>query len=166
MLIFLAIGIIFLIIFLYFVPINLWITAIFSGVQVGLFDLVFMRIRKTPPGLIIQSKIMLDKAGVKVAIVDLETLHLASGDVKKVTNSMIKLKKKGQEIPWTQAIATHLAGYDIEEYLWKMKLEKDDGIEALRDSLSETITNRLDAGQVREVANLVRTMVQADHNYK
>jgi uncharacterized protein YqfA (UPF0365 family) len=162
MLIFLAIGIIFLGIFLYFVPINLWITAVFSGVQVSIFELIFMRIRKTPPGLIIQSKIMLDKAGVKVSIVELETLHLASGDVKKVTNSLIKLKKKGKEIPWTQAMAIHLAGNDIEEYLWKMKLEKDDGIEELRNSLSETIMSRLDAGQVREVADLVRSMVQAD----
>ena len=38
-----------LLIFLYFVPVNLWITALFSGVRVGLFELVFMRIRKVPP---------------------------------------------------------------------------------------------------------------------
>ena len=31
------------IVFFYFVPINLWITAIFSGVRVGLLDLIFMR---------------------------------------------------------------------------------------------------------------------------
>ena len=31
-----------LFIFLYFVPVNLWITAIFSGVKIGLLELVFM----------------------------------------------------------------------------------------------------------------------------
>jgi len=30
-------GIILFFVFLYFVPINLWITALFSGVKVGLF---------------------------------------------------------------------------------------------------------------------------------
>jgi hypothetical protein len=54
-LIFLVVGIVFLFIFLYFVPINLWITAIFSGVRVGLFELVFMRIRKVPPGIMSMS---------------------------------------------------------------------------------------------------------------
>ena len=38
-------------VFLYFVPINLWITAIFSGVRVGLLELIFMRIRKVPPSI-------------------------------------------------------------------------------------------------------------------
>ena len=37
--------------FLYFIPLNLWITARFSGVKVGLLELVFMRIRKVPPEL-------------------------------------------------------------------------------------------------------------------
>jgi uncharacterized protein YqfA (UPF0365 family) len=41
-------AVVFLFVFLYFVPVNLWITAIFSGVKVGLFELVFMRIRKVP----------------------------------------------------------------------------------------------------------------------
>ena len=41
--------------FLYLVPISLWVTAIFSGVRVNLLDLVFMRIRRVPPGLIVRS---------------------------------------------------------------------------------------------------------------
>ena len=39
-------------VFLYFVPVNLWITALFSGVRVNLFELVFMRIRRVPPRII------------------------------------------------------------------------------------------------------------------
>ena len=56
-------GLILLIIFFYFVPISLWITAIFSGVRVGLFELVFMRIRKVPPGMIVKELITANKAG-------------------------------------------------------------------------------------------------------
>jgi len=52
-------------IFLYFVPINLWITAIFSGVRVGLLELVFMRIRRVPPGVIVQS-LIIDKKFIEM----------------------------------------------------------------------------------------------------
>ena len=53
-------------IFLYFVPINLWITAIFSGVRVGLLELVFMRIRKVPPSIIVNQLITATKAGLSI----------------------------------------------------------------------------------------------------
>ncbi len=51
-------------VFLYFVPINLWITAIFSGVRVGLLELIFMRIRKVPPSIIVNQMITATKAGL------------------------------------------------------------------------------------------------------
>ena len=41
-------GIVLLFIFLYFVPVNLWITAQFSNVKVGIGELIGMRIRKVP----------------------------------------------------------------------------------------------------------------------
>ena len=47
-------GIIVLFVFLYFVPVNLWITAQFSNVRIGLLELVFMRIRKVPPSIIVR----------------------------------------------------------------------------------------------------------------
>ena len=42
-------------IFLYFVPVNLWITARFSGVVIGLLELVFMRVRRVPPSIVVNS---------------------------------------------------------------------------------------------------------------
>ncbi|MCZ8217668.1 MAG: flotillin-like FloA family protein, partial [Cyclobacteriaceae bacterium] len=77
-------GIILFFTFLYFVPINLWITALFSGVKVGLFELVFMRIRKVPPRIVVDSLITATKAGLKVTSTDLETHYLAGGNVPKV----------------------------------------------------------------------------------
>ncbi|MFT7032706.1 MAG: hypothetical protein ACJA2S_001207, partial [Cyclobacteriaceae bacterium] len=65
-------GIILFFIFLYFVPVNLWITAIFSGVKVGLLELVFMRIRKVPPSIVVNSLITVTKAGIKVTSNELE----------------------------------------------------------------------------------------------
>ena len=74
-------AVVFLFVFLYFVPVNLWITAIFSGVKVGLFELVFMRIRKVPPGIIVTSMITATKAGLSVTTTELETHYLAGGNV-------------------------------------------------------------------------------------
>ena len=59
-------AIILFFVFLYFVPVNLWITAIFSGVKVGLFELVFMRIRKVPPRIIVESLITAIKASISL----------------------------------------------------------------------------------------------------
>ena len=64
-------------VFLYFVPLNLWITAQFSNVKVGLFELVFMRIRKVPPGIIVGSMITATKAGLDVTTSELEINYLA-----------------------------------------------------------------------------------------
>ena len=41
---------IFLMLFSYFIPVGLWISAYFAGVKVAIFrDLVGMRLRKVPP---------------------------------------------------------------------------------------------------------------------
>ena len=44
-----VVAIVIFFVFIYFVPINLWIIARFSGVKVGLFELMFMRIRRCRP---------------------------------------------------------------------------------------------------------------------
>jgi len=49
-------GITLLFIFLYFVPVNLWITAQFSNVRVGIGELIGMRIRKVADGIQLVAK--------------------------------------------------------------------------------------------------------------
>jgi len=115
-LIFLIFGaIILFFIFLYFVPVNLWITAVFSGVRVGLFELVFMRIRKVPPGVIVRALITAIKAGLKVTSTELETHYLAAGDVPNVINAMITADKANIVLDFKQATAIDLAGRDVFE---------------------------------------------------
>jgi uncharacterized protein YqfA (UPF0365 family) len=115
---FLAIIVIALIaffIFLYFVPVNLWITAIFSGVRVGLFDLVFMRIRKVPPSLVVNSLITATKAGLNLTSADLETHYLAGGHVPSVIKALISADKASIGLTFKQAAAIDLAGRDVFE---------------------------------------------------
>lgn len=106
-------GIILFFIFLYFVPINLWITALFSGVKVGLFELVFMRIRKVPPRVIVESLITATKAGLKLTSAELETHYLAGGNVPNVIRALISAEKANIHLDFKQATAIDLAGRDV-----------------------------------------------------
>lgn len=108
-------GIILLLIFLYFVPISLWITALFSGVRVGLLELVFMRIRKVPPSLIVNSMINATKAGIDLTTTELETHYLAGGNVPTVIKALISADKANIPLSFKQATAIDLAGRDVFE---------------------------------------------------
>ena len=115
MLIFLVLGIISLFVFLYFVPINLWITPVFPDVRVGFFELVFMRIRKVPPGIIVTELITATKAGIPVTASDLETHYLAGGNVQTVIKALISAEKANINLSFKQATAIDLAGRDVFE---------------------------------------------------
>lgn len=119
-------GIILFFIFLYFVPVNLWITAVFSGVRVGLPELVFMRIRKVPPSVIVNSLITATKAGLTIQegeagvprslkTQELETHYLAGGNVPQVIKALISADKANIHLTFKQATAIDLAGRDVFE---------------------------------------------------
>lgn len=103
-----------LLLFFYFIPINLWIMAQFSGVRVGLTNLIFMRVRKVPPGIIVRSMILASKAGIKdVSINQLETHYLAKGNLINVVNALIVADKANLSLSFKQATAIDLAGRDV-----------------------------------------------------
>lgn len=108
-------GLMILFIFLYFVPVNLWITAIFSNVKVGLLELVGMRIRKVPPSIIVNSLITSTKAGLNLTTNDLETHYLAGGNVPNVIRALISADKANINLSFKQATAIDLAGRDVFE---------------------------------------------------
>jgi uncharacterized protein YqfA (UPF0365 family) len=101
---------------LYIFPIGLWITAIFSGVNINLMDLVFMRFRKVPPKLIVNSLILAVKAGIDdVNSQLLETHYLASGNLLNVIKALIVADKANLSLTFKQATAIDLAGRDVLE---------------------------------------------------
>ncbi|MFY0599150.1 MAG: flotillin-like protein FloA [Cyclobacteriaceae bacterium] len=113
-----VVGIVFagFILIFFLIPINLWITAVFSGVRVPLLDLVFMRIRRVPPGLIVRSLILATKAGIKdINPQMLETHYLAHGNLTKVIKALIVADKANLQITFPQATAIDLAGRDVLE---------------------------------------------------
>jgi len=108
--------VLFLMVFLYFVPIGLYITAYFSGVRMKIFkDLVGMRLRKVPPVIIVRSMITATKAGIKVDQGKLEAHYLAGGNVVRVINSLISADKANLGLTFERATAIDLAGRDVLE---------------------------------------------------
>lgn len=101
--------------FMYFVPVGLWITAIFAGVKVTIGELIGMRIRKVPPGVIVNSLITATKAGLTVTTRELETHYLAGGNVPNVIRALISAEKANINLSFKQATAINLAGRDVFE---------------------------------------------------
>ncbi len=107
-----------LLLFLYFVPLGLWIQA---GVsigwgKVGMVKLVIMRIRKIPPKLIADGIINLHRAGLDfVTSEELETHFLAGGNVVNVVDALIAADKANIELNYQTATAIDLAGRDVKE---------------------------------------------------
>ena len=101
---------------LYIFPVSLWISAVFSGVQISLISLVFMRFRKVPPPLIVNSLILATKAGIKdVSTPLLETHFLAGGNLTNVIKALIVADKANLNLTFKQATAIDLAGRNVLE---------------------------------------------------
>lgn len=89
--------------------------AVFSGVRIGLPQLIFMRIRRVPPRVIVESLVTATKAGIALTANDLETHFLAGGNVPNVIKALISADKANIALTFKQATAIDLAGRDVFE---------------------------------------------------
>ena len=113
-----------IILVLYLVPLPLWIAAWASGAYVGLFTLIAMRLRRVPPGTVINARISAVKAGLQIPLNDLEAHFLAGGNVVRVVNAMISADKANIPLPFKRAAAIDLAGRDVLEAVQMSVLPK------------------------------------------
>jgi len=109
-----------LIIFFTFVPVGLWISASASGVKIGLFQLVGMRIRKVSAADIVNPMIKATKAGLDIPMNKLEAHYLAKGgkvngkaSVNRVVDSLIAAQRAGIPLDFERSCAIDLAGRDV-----------------------------------------------------
>lgn len=100
-------------IFLSFVPVGLWISALAADVKVGIFYLVGMRLRRVPPARIVNALIKAEKAGIEPGLDRLEAHYLAGGNVDRVVNALIAAHRAGIELSFERAAAIDLAGRDV-----------------------------------------------------
>lgn len=112
---FVFMGIIVAAIFLHFVPIGLWISALAADVHVGIFTLIGMRMRRVPPAKIVMPLIKANKAGLDVTVNQLEAHYLAGGNVDKVVDALIAAQRAQIVLPFERSAAIDLAGRDVLE---------------------------------------------------
>ena len=108
-----VIVIVALAIFLHFVPMGLWISALSSGVHIPISALVGMRIRRIQPQRLVYPLIKANKAGLNLTISQLETHYLAGGNVDRVINALIAAQRANIDMAFEKACAIDLAGRDV-----------------------------------------------------
>lgn len=108
-----VVAIIVLSVFFSFFPLMLWISAVASGVRVGIITLVAMRLRRVTPSRIVNPLIKATKAGLGLNINQLESHYLAGGNVDRVVNALIAAQRANIPLEFERAAAIDLAGRDV-----------------------------------------------------
>ncbi|HUL53776.1 MAG TPA: flotillin-like protein FloA [Opitutaceae bacterium] len=98
---------------------SVWLRAWLAGAYVGFVNLVAMRLRQVPYGLVVDARIRATKAGIKLSIDEVEAQFLAGGNVIACVHALIAAQKAGIALDWRRACAIDLAtkgsGKSVEE---------------------------------------------------
>lgn len=105
--------IVFFVLFVWLIPVRLWVAAWSSGAKVGIGELIGMRLRRVSPGAVVNPRIAAVKAGLSVPTNTLESHYLAGGNVERVVTALISADKAGLGLDFKQAAAIDLAGRDV-----------------------------------------------------
>jgi uncharacterized protein YqfA (UPF0365 family) len=87
----------------------IYIRAYTSGARVKFSELIALRLRGVPVGMIVDTRITAIKSGLNVTIDDLSTHFLAGGGVQMVALALIAARKAGIHLEFDRACAIDLA---------------------------------------------------------
>lgn len=88
---------------------SVWLRAWLAGAYVGFTDLIAMRLRQVPFGMVVDARITAKKAGIDININDIEAHYLAGGNVIPTIQALIAAQKAGITLDWNRACAIDLA---------------------------------------------------------
>ena len=86
-----------------------WLRAKLAGAPVSFANLIGMRLRRVPTGLIVDNRITAVKAGISLDTDPLEAHYLAGGNVSHVVLALIAAAKAGLPLDFDRACAIDLA---------------------------------------------------------
>jgi uncharacterized protein YqfA (UPF0365 family) len=86
-----------------------WLRAKLAGAPVSFANLIGMRLRRVPTGLIVDNRITAVKAGISLDTDPLEAHYLAGGNVSHVVLALIAAEKAGITLDFDRACAIDLA---------------------------------------------------------
>ena len=96
----------------FFIIINfftIWVRALFNKAHVGFFELIGLKLRGVPVGMIVDARITSTKAGLERTVDELSTHHVAGGNVIMVIQALIGAQKAGIELSYDRACAIDLS---------------------------------------------------------
>ena len=107
----------------------IYIRAWSSGAKVTITELIALRLRRIPVGLMVDSRITAVRSGLPLSIDDLSTHFLAGGNVPMVVLAIIAAKKAAIKLTFDRACAIDLATKGTDKTL----------IEAVRTSINPRV---------------------------
>ena len=108
-----VVVIIAIIVFLTFVPIGLWISAIAASAHVSIGSMIGMRFRRISPSRVVLPYIKATKAGLKLSSNEMEAHVLAGGNIDRVIDALIAAESANIPLEFESARAIDLAGRDV-----------------------------------------------------
>ncbi len=88
---------------------SIWLRALFSGARVSYTELIALRLRNVPVGMVVNVRITAIKSGLPLSIDDLSTHYLAGGSIDMVVQSLIAARKANIRLEFDRACAIDLA---------------------------------------------------------
>jgi len=87
----------------------IWVRAFVSGAKVTFTQLIALRLRAVPVGIVVDLRITAVKSGLDPSIDDLSTHFLAGGNIQMVVQALIAARKAGIHLDFDRACAIDLA---------------------------------------------------------
>jgi len=88
---------------------SVWLRAWLAGAYVGFSELIAMRLRQVPYGMVVDARITAKKAGIEIPIDEIEAHFLAGGNVIPTVQALIAAQKASISLGWDRACAIDLA---------------------------------------------------------
>ena len=103
---------------------GIWIRALVAGAKVTFIQLIQMRLKRIPPNVIIDARILAVKAEIEIPLEALEAHYLSGGNLTNVMHGLIAAKAANVDLDFKQAAAIDLAGYNVLEAVQKSMNER------------------------------------------
>ncbi len=87
----------------------IWVRAWTSGARVTFTELIALKLRSVPVGMVVDARITAVKSGIPLTIDDLSNYYLAGGSVEAVVQALIAARKAGIHLDFDRACAIDLA---------------------------------------------------------
>ena len=121
-----------IIVYLCFVPMKTYFTAIFSGCYISTFRLISMKNRKINVADVVAAHIMAKKSKFKVSLNEIESLMLSGGSAVEVLKAMKMVRDAGGKLDFKLASAIELTSHDVYNIAQNSILSKVELIDGIK----------------------------------